>query len=175
MDVIWQPFEREYRSLGVTADFNIDLALEFDNRLPDSLLALWASRHSDGRLPARTDFDMASLRPYLGWLCLQRVTPDRSDMVLSLVGTKIVENVGRDSTGRTLSEILPAGVRNIAMQLLRYPRPLRLWGAAAWRRREYLRHEALMLPLAHDGIEVDQAMILAQFYRSPDQPHRIQA
>lgn len=172
MNAIWQSFDREYQSLGVVPDFNIDLTLQFDTTLPVSLLDLWTSRCGADRLPARRDFDMESLRPYLGWLCMQRVTPDRTDMVLSLVGTNIVENVGRDSTGKTLSEILPEGVRNISMQLLRYPRPLRLWGPAAWRNRNFLRHEALMLPLAHDGVEVDQVMILAMFYSPPDPPHR---
>jgi len=172
MDANWQPFEREYRSLGVAPDFNIDLTLRFDNTLPESLLALWISRCRAGRLPARRDFDMDSLRPYLGWLCMQRVTQDRTDMVLALVGTNIVQNVGRDVTGKTLREVLPAGVRNIAMQLLRYPRPLRLWGPATWRKREFLQHEALMLPLAHDGIEIDQVMVLAMFYRPRNQSQR---
>lgn len=170
MDANWQPFEHEYRSLGVVPDFNIDLTLRFDNALAESLLALWNSRCSPGRLPARHDFDMTSLRPYLGWLCMQRVTPDRSDMVLSLVGTNVVRNVGRDSTGKTLREVLPPGVRNITMQLLSHPRPLRLSGPVTWRKRDFLRHEALMLPLARDGVTVDQVMVLAMFYRSPDQP-----
>lgn len=139
--------------------------MRFENPLPQALLAEWEARRNGDLLPARADFDMECLRPYLGWICLQRVHPDRKDMTLSLVGSRVVESAGRDATGQVMSEIMPPRVAKIAMQVLTHPRPLRLWGSADWRNREFMRHEELILPLASDGVLVDQLMIMAYFYR----------
>ncbi len=161
----WPIVDPAYQDLGVPPDFNIDLTLQFENPLPQGLLAEWEARRDGNRLPARADFDMECLRPYLGWICLHRVHDDRKDMTLSLVGSRVVESAGRDATGQALSEVMPAEVAKIAMQVLEHPRPLRLWGSADWRDREYMQHEELILPLANDGVMVDQLMILAYFYR----------
>lgn len=160
----WPTVDPDFEDLNAPPDFNIDLTLHFDNTLPPALLKDWESRCNGSHLPARSDFDMESLRPYLGWICLQRVNPDRSDMTYALVGSKVVHSVGRDSTGQTISETLPVGAWRISMQLLECPRPLRVWGPASWRNKEFLRHEALLLPLAKDGVTVDQLMVMAMFY-----------
>lgn len=160
----WPTVEPAFEGLGAAPDYNIDLTLQFDNPLPQALLGEWEARRDADRLPARADFDMESLRPYLGWISLQRVNADRKDMTLSLVGSRIVESVGRDSTGRLMSEIMPSQMVKIAMRVVVCPRPLRLSGSAAWLNKNFMRHEALILPLANDGVVVDQLMVLATFY-----------
>ncbi len=146
------------------SDFQIDPDMNFHNSLPVSLLKEWRGYCSDAGLPARADFGMQTLRQYLGWICLLRVDPDRRDLVYSLIGTRIVDQVGRDNTGKAVSETLPPVALDIYMQLLAEPRPVRTWGPVTWRNRDYLHHESLVLPLASDRRTVDQFMVLMMFY-----------
>lgn len=160
-----RPYPRHDKPAGLSdSDFTIDPDLDFHNGLPRQLLQDWQAQRTGDRLPTRQQFGIEDLRPYLGWICLLRVNPDRRDLVYSLIGTRIVDQVGRDNTGKAVSETLPPEALEIYMRLLEHPQPTRTWGPVTWRNRDYLHHESLLLPLASDGIQVDQFMVLMMFY-----------
>ena len=65
-----------------------------------SLQALWDSRRGARRLPARDDFPVEDLRPWLGYVSLVDVTPPPRRFRWRLIGTGIAERLGRDAAGR---------------------------------------------------------------------------
>lgn len=140
--------------------FIVDPDLGFGEGRHAGLLELWRSRCVDGRLPARRGFDVLELRDFMGWLNIAEVLPGGDDLVYRLVGTGVVERMGRDITGRRVSEVLPPTALRIFRHLIRHPAPLRGHGAVGWRDREFLHHETLLLPLADDGATVDRFFIL---------------
>jgi len=160
MDRKWPTVDPQLEALSSPEIFNIDLSLNFASEMLRSLLAEWERMASDDRLPSRSDFPFENLQPYLGWISLLRVNEARDDVVHTLVGSKVVAKLGRNSTGRTVSEIMHPSALAIYMQLMAHPRPLRTWGPINWLNRDYLNHESLMLPLASDGETVDQFMIM---------------
>lgn len=160
MNRIWPAHDLRLEALSVPPEFYLDPALAFDDPLVASLLTLWESRRVDERLPARSDFTVTDLQPYFGWLCLLRVNPDRQDLVYSLIGTRIVDLVGRDNTGKAVGESIPPWALATYLCIMDDPRPVRCWGTVNWRKRDYLKQESLLLPLASDGRTVDQFLTI---------------
>lgn len=144
-------------------EFAVDEALNFESEPPRQLIALWQGKRADDGLPARGDFDWAELQPFFGWICIAEVAPARDDLRYRLIGSGIVEMVGRDVTGRLVSEVMPAETLAIFRDLIASPRILRTHGAMQWRDKEFIRHESLLLPLADNGADVDQFLILMTF------------
>ena len=128
-----------------------------ERRLRD-LLAFWQQHRGGAVLPARAAFDPLQLRPHLGWLSLARVEPDRRDLRYRLVGTNVVDWHGRDITGQLASQALPPPMPGLLMFLVEHPRPVRLHGRISWRDKGHLDYEMLALPLADDGVTVDQML-----------------
>lgn len=147
-------------NLSAPPGFITDPDLRFVSPLPPRFLEIWRSRCTDGRLPARREFDVLELREYLGWLCVAEVLPGGGDLRYRLIGTSIVDRVGRDATGKRVSEVLPPEALRIYFHLIDHPRPLRTHGEIGWRGRDFLRHETLLLPLADDGAAVDRFFVL---------------
>jgi hypothetical protein len=154
-------------ALSTPPGFHVDFSLRFTDPRPPTLLSLWESKRRPLLLPRRSDFDPVNLKPHLGWLCIAEVLPDRNDLIYRLIGTGIVETVGRDATRRRVSEILPAGALRIFQHLMRAPQPTRTYGQVEWRGKGYISHESLMLPLADDGTTVDRFLIEMVFDRAP--------
>ncbi|WP_281016055.1 MULTISPECIES: PAS domain-containing protein [unclassified Minwuia] len=160
MNRTWPAQDSRLEALSAPPEFYLDPALAFDDPLVASLLTLWESRYVGERLPARSDFTVTELQPYFGWLCLLRVNPDRQDLVYSLVGTRIVDLVGRDNTGKAVGASMPSWALETYLCLMDTPRPVRSWGTVNWRGRDFLKQESLMLPLATDGRTVDQFLTI---------------
>lgn len=150
-------------ALSSPPGFIVDPELRFRDPLQSGMLDLWRARRTGGRLPARRDFDVLEMRDYLGWLSIAEVVEGGEDLVYRLVGTGVVDRMGRDITGRLASEILPPTALRIFRHLIRHPAPLRGHGAAGWRDRDFLHHEMLLLPLADDGETVDRVFVLTTF------------
>lgn len=146
-------------ALSAPPGFNLDLALRFTHPLPPTLLALWRSKCHGTALPRRADFDPLTLRPHLGWLCIAEVLPGGGDLVYRLIGSNIVETVGRDATRMPVSQVLPPAALAIFRELIRAPRPARTHGEVAWRGKGFITHESLLLPLADDGGTVDRFLV----------------
>ena len=144
-------------------DFIVDGSLSFQSPLPLELLTLWRGKCREGLLPRRSDFDWTELSPHFGQLCVVEVMPSREDLRYRLIGSRIVEVVGRDMTGRLVSETLPPAALAVYFELMDSPRPLRTHGRLHWRGKNFIRHETLLLPLAEDGRTVDQFLLEMAF------------
>ena len=55
--------------------------------------ALWRGKCGGGRLPARTDFTLEDLRPYIGRIAILDVIDGGSDFRFRLYGTQIAGNL----------------------------------------------------------------------------------
>jgi hypothetical protein len=76
-------------------------------RLRD-LKRYWDFKRGARKMPMRADIDPTELRDHLGWLYIIEVPRDLSDFRYRLLGSRITEAYGRDSTGKTVREIYGA-------------------------------------------------------------------
>lgn len=150
-------------TLSAPPEFILDLQLAFETPSPRDLLELWGARRNGARLPSRDDFSFDDLRPYFGHLCIVDVLPEIDDLRFKLVGTVIVETVGRDATGMLVSDVLPEPALRIYRYLIQNATPARTHGRVEWRDKEFISHETLLLPLAADGAAVDQFLLMMSF------------
>jgi len=154
------------QELSAPPGFIVDDELRFNHDRLRRLFEMWRARRVDGRLPARGDFDVLEFRDFMGWLCIAEVLPGGEDLRYRLIGTNIVDRVGRDNTGKLVSETLPPEALRIYHGLLRCPVALKTHGEIGWRGRDFLYHETLLLPLADDGETVDRFFVLMAIDRS---------
>lgn len=151
--------DRQLQALSAPPAVSVDLGLRFLEALPLHLLQMWQGKCAGGALPKRADFDLLALRPHLGWLCVVEVCEHRDDLRYRLIGSRITDFVGRDMTGRLVSEVLPEAALHIYRHLIAYPRALRTHGSIVWRDKGHIPYETLILPLAADGRSVDGFMV----------------
>jgi hypothetical protein len=124
-----------------------------------ALYALWGDLGA-GRLPARSAFTHARLRPWMGNLAILRLVPPHGRLYVDLVGTNIVQVDGVDSTGKYLDEIAPPHAVDI---LLAPYRELLETGRPTYHRftppnRPSTSVHRLLLPLADDGATIDRIL-----------------
>jgi hypothetical protein len=79
-----------------------------DNPRFQDLVAYWRQKGGVRTLPLRRDIDPLELQAHLGSLNIIECLPGLGDFRYRLIGTKIVEAYGRDSTGRTVRELYEA-------------------------------------------------------------------
>ncbi len=132
------------------------------------LYALWDAKRAGRLLPARRDFDVAELKPWLGWIAIYDVAanalPDGHDFRYRLVGTNFVRYHNSDPTGQLVSESGLASDRQAMLENLR--------GICAARLPRYRSDNLpcvdmrtytpprLYLPLAADGETVEMILLL---------------
>src|SRR3546814_5372642 len=75
--------------------------------LQHELHALWVRKRKDRPAPLRRDFDVVELRRWLGFLCLIDIEAGGEDFRYRLFGTRVVDAVGHELTGRHFSEVEP--------------------------------------------------------------------
>ena len=160
----------------VTADDNCSITPETTLWHPRAvrLHRYWLSIHpSEGLLPGRQHFDPLAMPDLLAGLWLLDAQQEPFRLRYRLVGTGIVEALGRDVTGLWLDEAHPH-VRDDAGFFERYPRTVetrlpdwRKGKSRLWAHRDYGSIENLLLPLARDGRKVDMLIALTVLYR-PD-------
>jgi hypothetical protein len=123
----------------------------------------WQARRRGRPLPARADFDPIDLKYVLGKLLLVDVLREPLQFRFRLVGTELVKRLGVDLTGRTLDDYPDPEYREFLRQ--RYTaavtarRPLSSIQTRLILDGRLRRYEALLLPLASDGVTVDMLMI----------------
>jgi hypothetical protein len=132
----------------------------------DALYALWKQTGGD-RLPARGHLNPPQLKRWLGNLAIVRLVPPHGRLRVDLVGTRIVEIDGVDSTGRFLDEIAPP--HSVDMLLEPY-RTVLDHGQPHYHcfvppARPTTAVHRLLLPLADDGVTIDR--ILSGVYAEP--------
>ena len=133
--------------------------------------ALWGAKCAPGELPIRGDFPMEVLRPWIGNLLLMDVLDEGRDFRYRLVGTDLVEIVGRDLTGKVVSECEYDGGTEHVLSSFRKPVEMRgpvfRRGKVIWRsRKSYLDYESVHCPIQ----DADGAIVMtigAQVYKDP--------
>jgi hypothetical protein len=125
---------------------------------------LWHEKSTDGRVPARSDFSIDDLKPWLGRLILVDILPD-GDIFYRVHGTELAEWLGQDLTGKTLSALNPPEFR--ALIRAEYADIVASRSPAVIRRRRHYEGrgsfviERILLPLSRDGQTIDQVLTLA--------------
>jgi len=128
--------------------------------LQRDLHALWETKRGDRSAPSRHAFDVLELRPWLGFICLVDVLAQGGDFRYRIFGTRIANVIGRELTGRYLSQVEP-GLREGLLP--GYLAVSQSWAPAtfspalrdAWRT---IRLSELVLPLSTDGRSVDMLL-----------------
>lgn len=126
------------------------------------LLGYWVERRGVRTAPRRADIDPLDIPDLLPILNLLDVLHDPLRFRHRLVGTEVVQALGRDATGRFVGEGLYGSaaqeVFDSLARLTREVRPFRRHSRLSWNGQEWLLLEALELPLLGDDGRV--AMIL---------------
>lgn len=125
----------------------------------------WRTACRHGRLPTRADFPPESMTPWMGHIQIVAVVRE-SDAVrfrVRLVGTRIVYYEGRDNTGVFLDEAVPQEQQDEVLEPYRRslsdraPVYSEFYSCAEAAISSKL--ERLIMPLATDGITVDQFLV----------------
>jgi hypothetical protein len=134
--------------------------LDSDNVVHAAVHAYWNARRDGCPMPKRSEMRPSALKAHLGWLSILEALPDYRDFRYRLIGSRVTQYFGGDSTGHTLREIygltpvkpervddLVALHRLVCTNAL----PMRLRGAAGvWGGRTHPKYDSLYLPLADD-------------------------
>ena len=138
--------------------FSADLDLGIsDPRLVD-LYRHWQGLRGDDDVPRVELFDPLDLTRLLGDLFVVRVEDDglgepagRQPVVrYTLIGTRLVEALGRDSTGQIVGDtFLPDHpVTDLYRHIIARRAPIRTYGRMDWVQKSFRGFESIMLPLA---------------------------
>lgn len=145
---------------------------------PDSMLGhqthrhlyrYWLSKAPPDRLPSRNDIDPVDIPQLLPWIVLVDVVRGGAALRLRhrLIGTGIVERVGRDVTGGYFDELYDeqhhARVLEDYACVIKSRAPLMSRIAAPVPGLDFLQYDRLALPLADDGETVTTVMSLVVF------------
>ncbi|MFN4163470.1 MAG: PAS domain-containing protein [Ferrovibrio sp.] len=128
-----------------------------------ALYELWQAKRGDRPAPARGDFTVEELRPWLGHLMI--IDCDGEDTRYRLYGTDLVRIFGFDLTGRRVTDCA-SQIGDKPMleyrQIIRSGKPIYI-SRGSPSARDYLLMDKLALPLMEDG-KVNK--ILAAIYLS---------
>ncbi|WP_420405279.1 PAS domain-containing protein [Nisaea sp.] len=122
-----------------------------------SLFRLWKTKARNRHAPARSEIEVIELKRWLSHVMLIDLLPDTEDVRFRVIGTWIVEQVGRDDTGKTIAEIglteRTLSIRDEYRRAAREKTAYRSCGiffdhAGA---KDHLIAERLILPLSDDG------------------------
>ena len=144
---------------------------EIDNPVLSFFFNLWNARRGDRAMPARAQFTMRDMAPHLGWVSFIDVLPKLEEFRFRLVGSRVAQYFLGDGTGKTVREAFagspPRFVENV-LKLYRAPcttkRPVRIIGPGGFLKDVYFPdYDALYLPLAEDGANVNMLMNVFTF------------
>ncbi|WP_341704776.1 PAS domain-containing protein [Ferrovibrio sp.] len=119
------------------------------------------------RLPARDDFDPLDLKSVLPRLLLIAVQDDPPDFRYRLAGTATRELTGRELTGQSVLDLLPAQhgrlLWNNLCEMQQTLQPQYVSLSIITRTGEPLSYRVLRLPLGADGETMDMVLVLQDF------------
>jgi hypothetical protein len=128
-----------------------------------SIRDYWLDRRGRRRMPARSDLDPCDVPTLIPYFLLTDVTYDPLSFRYRLIGTQITQISGRDATGRTIDEDLygekAERVKRAYLQVVASREPVAVREIAQFVRKDWLRIEALLLPLGETDEQV--TMILS--------------
>lgn len=131
--------------------------VDFDMQIADPALAdiyrHWLSIRRTGDVPVATDFDPLDVARHLGILFMVRVeNPGDAEPLLrySLIGTRLVEVLERDTTGKIVGDTFPEGhpVVLVYRHAITHRLPVRTFGRLDWAGKPYRQFESVLLPMA---------------------------
>ena len=127
------------------------------------LYRLWDGKRAGRAMPARSDFDPAELKPWLGRVNLLDVLAGPPmDFRYRLCGTRTVEEYGVDLTGKRFSEAVYVGTPEAALvamaDFVRNGKPRYRNDPIKDAQGYAVMRERLYLPLAEDGRTVDMVL-----------------
>lgn len=146
------------RALSIPLWFRLDLELNFIDPRPLRLLADWRAKFRGELPPSREQFEPQNLMEHLGHLIVLETEPEERDFRYRLVGTEIVETVGRDVTGQLVREAYDVRAVQVIRYLADNALPGRIFGRVDWQDKPFLYYETLILPLSSDGRTVDRLL-----------------
>jgi len=128
------------------------------------LYELWRSRHVGGDLPARGDFDPVEMKECLGNIFILEYVSELDNFRYTLIGTKMVTWLGVDNTGKLVDEIFDDRMRLFYKNLQERKVPVRTTGPVAWRGKEHVSYELIVLPLSEDKKMVNRFIGAMDFH-----------
>lgn len=149
------------------------LPRDFENWHPklQRLFRYWESICPAQTLPGRQHFDPLAVADLLPGIWLLDVQPEPFRLRYRLVGTRIVEAIGQETTGLWMDEAHPHLLAH-KHYFDRYQEvvgtriPSRRRGPARmWTHHDYREIENVILPLASDGTTVDVLLVMTVMYR----------
>jgi hypothetical protein len=125
-----------------------------------ALYHYWLSIHPAAGLPGRQHVDPCAMAPLLPHVFMVDVARVPLRFKYRLVGTEYVRLIGRELTGHYLDEVHPGFhglVRRQYAEAAEHGRPAYRKGPVLYANpdRQYLGMERIIVPLAHDGADVD--------------------
>jgi len=135
------------------------------------LFDLWLSCRKGKQLPARQDIDVLDLKPWLGDLHMLASEDNGLDFRYIIFGTNIAQYIGRDMTGKMMSDAPEARLAALTTASYRrvwrsgiphlIKRPTVISGTGI---RPAVR-DYLTLPLSADGKQVNRLLVLLELHR----------
>ncbi len=133
------------------------------------LVAYWEKKRGTRFAPQRSEIDPTEIPRHLSHIHMMDVLEGGADFRYRLIGTAIVAGLGRDNTGKRLSELYgdrPEVLRRFLDRfalVVREKRPIFSRGYIWWLPdRSYRRFAGGSLPLSDDGVTVN--MILSELF-----------
>lgn len=155
--------------------WRVDATNAFESEILRRLLSLWQSKRRGERLPSRADFQPEEFFEFGGRIALIDVENDPRRYRYRLIGTRITDALGRDSTGRYLDELYAADYfEHMAPYFERIVTervPRRTFGSMAHSHKPHVPVEGIDLPLASDGVTVDMIVRALDFDFGEDRNH----
>lgn len=143
-----------------------------DNANFQDLKRYWDAKRGSRAMPGRSDIDPVELRRHLGSLILLDVLHGCDDYRYRLIGSKVVQAYGRDSTGKTVRTLLAnTEEQYVEVTLDAYRSVARrrttalTSGSLKVVKRDFVRFECLMLPLGSHDDRVDIILVEQLFFR----------
>jgi hypothetical protein len=133
-----------------------------------AIFEYWQSVHpKGGGLPGRKNIDPVDIPQLLSNVWLIDVKRDPYRFRFRLVGTQVVDYVGKDNTGRWFDDLLPDFDPGVFIDVVETGKPSWSRGRSKMRpEKDYYELERVRLPLATDGKTVDMILSLTIFFDS---------
>jgi hypothetical protein len=138
-------------------------------RLIDDLVLYWDRKRAGRVAPRRADIDPSEIVGHLPYIFMLDVIDSGKDFRFRLIGTRIVEGLGRDNTGKLVSEAYGDRPEALAQLLAVFRLPLSRRVPIFARGRifwipdaRYRRFTGASMPLSDDGLNVN--IVLAEMF-----------
>jgi hypothetical protein len=146
-----------------------------DVRLIDDLVIYWEQKRTGRIAPRRVDIDLSEMTSHIPHIFILDVIDAGADFRFRLIGPRIVEGMGRDSTGHKFSEVYrdqPQALKELSGLFrlsVNEKCPVFARGSVFWLPRTDIgRFASGHMPLSDDGANVNA--ILAEWFVS--YPHQ---